>query len=57
MVELKVKVQRVGNSLRVAIPAPIVEELKIKVGDTLGIDVKDGKIILRKLELGRVKTV
>jgi len=50
MVELKVKVQRVGNSLRVAIPTPIAEELKIKVGDTLGIDVKDGKIIMRKFE-------
>lgn len=49
MVELKVKVQRVGNSLRVAIPSPIAEELKIKVGDTLGIDIENGRIILRKL--------
>ena len=49
MVELKVKVQRVGNSLRVAIPTPIAEELKIKVGDTLGIDIENGRIMLRKL--------
>ncbi len=49
MVELKVKVQRVGNSLRVAIPTPIAEELKIKVGDTLGIDIENGRIILHKL--------
>ncbi len=49
MVELKVKVQRVGNSLRVAIPSPIAEELKIKVGDTMGIDIENGRIILRKL--------
>ncbi len=49
MVELKVKVQRVGNSLRVAIPTPIAEELKIKVGDTLGIDIENARIILHKL--------
>ena len=49
MVELKVKVQRVGNSLRVAIPTPIAEELKIKVGDTLGIDIDNSRIILHKL--------
>ncbi len=49
MVELKVKVQRVGNSLRVAIPTPIAEELKIEVGDTLGIDIDNGRIIVRKL--------
>ena len=50
MVELKVKVQRVGNSLRVAIPTPIAQELKVKVGDIMSIDVKDGKIVLRKLQ-------
>jgi len=49
VVELKVKVQRVGNSLRVAIPSPIAEELKIKVGDTMGIDIENSRIILRKL--------
>jgi len=49
-IELKVKVGRVGNSLRVTLPKPVLDQLNIKEGDILGLSITDGEIVLRKLE-------
>jgi AbrB family looped-hinge helix DNA binding protein len=50
MVKLRVKLVKVGNSLRVAIPAIIVQEMGLKAGDTLLIDYDESKqkIVLEK---------
>lgn len=49
MVELKVRLGKIGNSMRVTIPKEIVEALKLKEGDILRIDItKDNLIRLRK---------
>lgn len=48
MVELKVRLAKVGNSMKVTIPKEIVETLKLKEGDIVRIDVKDGAIVIKK---------
>jgi AbrB family looped-hinge helix DNA binding protein len=40
VVGTKVKVVKVGNSLRIAIPMPLAEALEIKAGDYLDLEVK-----------------
>jgi putative addiction module antidote len=47
-VEFKVKLSKVGNSLRATIPKPVVEGLGLKEGDILVISVSDGEIRIRK---------
>jgi len=47
-IELKVKVTKIGNSLRMTIPQPVVEALGIKEGDILGVSVTDGELIARR---------
>lgn len=49
-IELKVKVVKVGNTLRVAIPKDVAESLEIKAGDTMGLSLNDKQIVLRKLD-------
>lgn len=46
---LKVKVTRIGNSLRMTIPKEVVEALEIKEGDLLGVTVTDGDMLVKKL--------
>ena len=48
-IELQVRVGKVGNSLRITIPRPITDKLKIKKADSLGVTLTDGEIVLRKL--------
>lgn len=42
------KLCKVGNSLRVTIPKPVVDGLVLKKGDTLTLTVTDHEIVIRK---------
>jgi len=44
----KVKLQKIGNSLRATIPKEVADELDLRKGQSLMIDARDGKIIMRK---------
>ena len=44
----KVKLQKIGNSLRATIPKEVAEELDLRQGQSLLIDARDGKIVMRK---------
>jgi len=46
--KLRVKVVKIGNSLRVTIPQPIAEQLKIRAGDSVLMSLKAGKILVEK---------
>jgi putative addiction module antidote len=48
--EFKMKLVKVGNSLRVTIPAEICEALRLSEGDTLGLAMTDGEIRVRKIK-------
>ncbi len=48
-VEFKMKLVKVGNSLRVTVPAEICDALKLSEGDTLGLMLTNGEIKVRKL--------
>lgn len=48
-VEFKIKVVKVGNSLRITIPKEIAEAIKLKVGDVVGISLDNSRIIIRKI--------
>ena len=48
-IKLPVTVGRVGNSLRISIPKPIVNQLKIKKGDVVYLTIDDeGRIIVEQ---------
>lgn len=46
----KIKVVKVGNSLRMTIPKEICEALNIKEGDTLAVTTTNGEILVKKHE-------
>jgi hypothetical protein len=48
MVRLKVKIGKIGNSLKATIPREICDIMDIKAGQEMYIDVEDSKIILEK---------
>lgn len=48
-VEFKIKVVKIGNSLRITIPKEIAESLKLQTGDVVGISLDDTRIIVRKI--------
>ncbi len=50
MVELKVKLRKVGGSLTITVPTEIIEALGFKEGDILKADAKDGKLVVEKKE-------
>jgi len=49
---IPVKVVKIGNSLRMTIPKPVVEALQIEEGDTLQVGITDGSMIVKKAERG-----
>ncbi len=49
-IEEDVKVVKVGNSIRIAIPAVFSKALGILEGDTVHLESTDHQILLRKLE-------
>ena len=46
--EIRLKLRRIGSSFMISIPSQVVEDLKLKLGDSMLLDVKDSKIIIRK---------
>ena len=52
-IEFEIKVIRVGNSLRVAIPKEICRALRIEEGDSLLMTVTDSKILARRASARR----
>jgi len=46
--KLKVIVGKVGNSLKITLPSPILEQLGIEKGDFLYLSVEDSKIVVEK---------
>ncbi len=44
----KVKLQKIGNSLRATIPREVADELDLRRGQSLLIETRDGKIVMRK---------
>jgi putative addiction module antidote len=52
-IEFKVKVAKIGNSLRATIPKPIVDGIGLKKGDTLILTVSDSEIKIRKANRGK----
>ena len=49
---ISVKVVKIGNSLRMTIPAPVVKALSIAAGDTLEVGIDDDKMIVEKASGG-----
>ena len=48
-IKLKVTVGQVGNSLRISIPKPIVDQLKIKKGDVVYLTIdEENRIIVEQ---------
>lgn len=47
-IEFKIKVVKVGNSLRITIPKEIVDSMKLRAGDTVGVSLSNNEIIVRK---------
>ena len=48
VMELRLKLRRIGNSLMIAIPSQVVDDLKLKAGDYMLLDIKDSTIVVRK---------
>ena len=46
--EIRRRLRRIGNSLMVAILSQVVDDLKLKAGDYVLLDVKDSTIPVRK---------
>ncbi len=46
----EVKVVRVGNSLRIAIPSVFCKALGIEEGHTVELSTTDGEILIKRLE-------
>lgn len=48
VMEIEHKVREIGNSLVVTIPKQVIRELKLKVNDSVLIDLKNDSIVIRK---------
>jgi antitoxin component of MazEF toxin-antitoxin module len=46
--EIRLKLRKIGNSLLITIPSQVVDDLKLKAGDDMLLDVKDSSILVRK---------
>lgn len=47
--EIRRRLRRIGNSMMVAIPSQVVDDLKLKAGDYVLVDVKDSTILVREV--------
>ena len=48
-IEFKIKVVKIGNSLRMTIPKEIAEALNLAEGNVVGVSLDDCRIIVRKI--------
>jgi AbrB family looped-hinge helix DNA binding protein len=46
--EIRLKLRKIGSSFMIAIPSQVVQDLKLKAGDDMLLDVKDSTIVIRK---------
>jgi AbrB family looped-hinge helix DNA binding protein len=46
--EIRLRLRKIGNSLLITIPSQVVDDLKLKAGDDMLLDVKDSTIVVRK---------
>jgi antitoxin component of MazEF toxin-antitoxin module len=46
--EIRLKLRKIGNSLLITIPSQVVDDLKLKAGDDMLLDVKNVTIVVRK---------
>jgi AbrB family looped-hinge helix DNA binding protein len=46
--EIRLKLRRIGSSFMIAVPSQVVEDLRLKAGDYMLLDVKDSTITIRK---------
>ena len=46
--EIRLKLRKIGNSLMIAIPSQVVNDLRLKTGDNMLLDIRDSKIVIRK---------
>ena len=47
---IKVKLSKIGNSLRMTVPKPVIEELGWKEGDLLEVGITDDSMIVKKVK-------
>ena len=47
--EIRRRLQCIGNSMMIAIPSQVVDDLKLKAGDYVLVDVKDSTILVREV--------
>lgn len=48
--QIERKVTKIGNSIGITLPPEILKQVGLTQGDDVQVEVKDGKIILRKKE-------
>lgn len=48
MVEIRLKLRKIGSSFMIAIPSQVAHDLRLKVGDSMMLDVRDSSILIRK---------
>jgi antitoxin component of MazEF toxin-antitoxin module len=48
--EIKLKLRKVGNSVMIAIPSQVIDDLKLKAGNDMLLDIKGNTIFIRKKE-------
>ncbi|HVD07051.1 MAG TPA: AbrB/MazE/SpoVT family DNA-binding domain-containing protein [Nitrososphaeraceae archaeon] len=47
--EIRRRLRCIGNSMMIAIPSQVVDDLKLKAGDYVLVDVKDSTILVREV--------
>lgn len=47
---LRLKIEEIENELSIALPPEVAEELKLKKGDKLSVQVEDGRMVLRPID-------
>ncbi|MDG5789374.1 AbrB/MazE/SpoVT family DNA-binding domain-containing protein [Evansella sp. AB-P1] len=50
MEQFERKVTKIGNSFGITLPAELLKQVGLAQGDDVQVEVKDGKIVLRKKE-------
>lgn len=57
-IKFRIKIVKVGNSLRITIPKEIVEALRLKVGESVDVSIDGRRIIVsRSSESHRARTM
>ena len=46
--EIRLKLRKIGTSFMIAIPSQVIDDLKLKAGDNMLLDIKDSRILIRK---------